>query len=58
MWVIKTRGVYLGDRDGFVDEKTKAHKFRYKKEALDHAAVFALFHEWVDGEITTTVEKA
>ena len=60
MWIIKVASgpVYLGDKDTLVDEKGKAHQFRYKKEALDHATVWSLFHQWVDNStITTKVEK-
>lgn len=53
MWIIKVSGCYLGDRDKLVDLPKDAHRFRYKREAKDHAVT------WIDGRsIDTTIVKA
>ncbi len=58
MWIIKAGKCYLGDKDKLVDDRKAAHQFRYKKVALDHASVWALFHQWIDGnEINMSVER-
>lgn len=58
MWVVKVAGCYLGDRDKLVDDRKDAHKYRYKREALDHGVTWSLFNQWIDGRnIDTSVEK-
>jgi hypothetical protein len=53
MYIIKVaRSVglycYLGDHDKFVDDPKEAHKWKYKREAMDHACSWSLFHQWCD----------
>ncbi len=58
MWIIKVSGCYLGDRDKLVDLPKEAHRFRYKREAKDHAVTWCLFHQWIDGRsIDATIVK-
>ena len=59
MWVVKAAGCYLGDRDKLEDDKAKAHRHRYKQNALDHSVTWSLFNTWADGKpIKMSVEKA
>jgi len=59
MWIVNVAGCYLGDRDKLVDAPEDAHKFRYKKAALNHAVTWSVFHSWMDGSpVKTVVQKA